>query len=312
MKRNMVLKKSILYTIKKGDTLWDLSEKYLGDPWEFPRIWCSNLNKIKDPDLIYVGQTIVIPATLDNNPSATRISTNRQPPKSLKQQAHKIRIPFSIHKKFSKKETIHYLNFDAHIKLDGKVVLKKSQTVPLASVTAQGGEVVKKQALDAIDKLTREIKVDQNGEKVTFSTYMVLKSNEQSGHSPSVAIGPKWEAGKPMPSFTVEFRFPSLNGKIDSFDYSGSLKAIIEIEPKIKPPISRREKTPFPKPSISKEAVKTGKKVGTQITIGVILTWLLFRLNPQLQASTIMMNPGIMNQSIYPGIYPNASMQRIY
>ena len=46
------------YIIKKGDTLWDLSALYLGNPIEWPVIWRNN-QYIKDPHWIYPGDILV-------------------------------------------------------------------------------------------------------------------------------------------------------------------------------------------------------------------------------------------------------------
>jgi hypothetical protein len=45
------------YTVKKGDTLWDLCDHYLHNPWEWPRVWSYN-PELQNPHWIYPGDLI--------------------------------------------------------------------------------------------------------------------------------------------------------------------------------------------------------------------------------------------------------------
>ncbi|MBQ7385044.1 MAG: LysM peptidoglycan-binding domain-containing protein [Ruminococcus sp.] len=53
--------KATTYTVKKGDTLWGVAKKFLGNGAKYNLIFNANKDKIKNPNLIYVGQTFTIP-----------------------------------------------------------------------------------------------------------------------------------------------------------------------------------------------------------------------------------------------------------
>ncbi|MEP7280580.1 MAG: LysM domain-containing protein [Rubrivivax sp.] len=46
------------YTVKRGDTLWDISKLFLTTAWRWPELWGMNLDQIRNPHLIYPGQVL--------------------------------------------------------------------------------------------------------------------------------------------------------------------------------------------------------------------------------------------------------------
>jgi hypothetical protein len=45
------------YVVRRGDTLWDISAKFLSKPWLWPEIWQAN-PQVRNPHLIYPGDVL--------------------------------------------------------------------------------------------------------------------------------------------------------------------------------------------------------------------------------------------------------------
>ena len=52
----------VFHTVVKGDNLWKISEKYLGSGARHKEVFEANRPMLKDPDKIYPGQVLRIPA----------------------------------------------------------------------------------------------------------------------------------------------------------------------------------------------------------------------------------------------------------
>ena len=66
------------YIVKEGDTLWDLSDEFLNDPFAWPDLWENNRH-IQDPHWIYPGDSIYFGDSTRDEQVTIPTSQNRYP-----------------------------------------------------------------------------------------------------------------------------------------------------------------------------------------------------------------------------------------
>lgn len=78
------------YVVKKGDTLWDISNTFLTSPWLWPEIWHAN-PQIDNPHLIFPGDVISL-IYVDGQPRLTVNRTLRLTPSGTDKLTPQVRV----------------------------------------------------------------------------------------------------------------------------------------------------------------------------------------------------------------------------
>ena len=71
-----------VYTIVSGDTLWDLAQRFLGDPYLWPQIWERN-RYILDAHWIYPGDPLLLGLEVSEPPAPSPVDTTELGPETL-------------------------------------------------------------------------------------------------------------------------------------------------------------------------------------------------------------------------------------
>lgn len=79
------------YTVVKGDTLWDISSRFLDNPWYWPEIWHVN-PQVSNPHLIYPGDQLAL-VYIDGKPRITKVGGNGVIKLSPKVRSEQITTP---------------------------------------------------------------------------------------------------------------------------------------------------------------------------------------------------------------------------
>ncbi len=275
------------YVVREGDTLWDLAGKFLESPLEWSRLWAYNNRSsvvqvtgkgIKDPDLIYVGQKLlmpILPGDLPSEPPEDK-SLKKNPPPRLKDKLKDTFIPFVFKYDLDDLPLIQSVGpgFSATIKLSGSVAIKLADKVPLASVTHKGLEMTYKSQTDGVlEQLLSETSVswDKNTRRITYGCNMVSKST--TPFAPSTSIGIAISSNSPVPVIKGEIQYPSLTGTLNRHHYVAmDVKIVIEIAPEVPvdspEPVIKKYHTPV---SVHGSVPKPERKTNWVFIGGVVL-----------------------------------------
>lgn len=74
------------YVVVPGDTLWDISSKFLRDAWRWPEIWGMNKDEVRNPHKIYPGDVILLEDTPDGK--RLRIAGEKETVKLTPKNSH--------------------------------------------------------------------------------------------------------------------------------------------------------------------------------------------------------------------------------
>lgn len=240
--------KNQTYIVKKGDTLWELSRRFLGAPTQWPRIHSYNNRSevvrvtgkaIKNPDLIYPGQKLLLPIRPQQHKVPKKVKPREYPPASLKKRIPKTYVPFASMYKLDDLPLLEYESFTtpgfkASISFQGDVAIRLADKVPLSHVTNRGLEIHYKSMTDAVlGQLLQDsvVEWDKTTNKISYACNMV--SNSDTPHAPSTSIGVALASDKPVPVLRAEIRYPELKGYFQrNFFMAVDVKVVIDLEPR--------------------------------------------------------------------------------
>jgi LysM repeat protein len=83
------------YSVKKGNTLWGISgiQEIYGENFQWPLIFKANRDQIQDPDIIEVGQNLVISKEFSQNDVVQAIEDAKKTPQYKKHIKPRTRLP---------------------------------------------------------------------------------------------------------------------------------------------------------------------------------------------------------------------------
>lgn len=225
------------HIVKAGDTLWDLSEKYLKDPKRWPEIWEYNndafvrlpaANKmrpsvaIKNPHLIFVGQKLLVPTKMmkNNNQLSTKSSNSKS---RAATSIRSIPIRYSVNSREYKQ--ILPMGMTATVKISAEVTLQSDNAYTFAELSNNELNIkasIKRKNQDALDKLISGFTLGLNTKtkQISFESQITVNSGESYEHTWNTKVTLNPITGQPI--YTVSIKFPEIKGKLGRQQYLAS------------------------------------------------------------------------------------------
>lgn len=266
------------YTVKAGDTLWDLAQAHLGNPERWPEIHAHNNrpeivaltnSRIVDPDLIFVGQTLYLP-----NGDAPPPNLPQPRPGAGKRPAR--RQVYSIPFKFSLPDlpaiTVVSPTHTATIKLKGSVTLQSEKTIDFLSLTRDEIVVSAKREADlALQRLVSDTKISLNPGTGQLKLEMGLTIHSDSPYTPSTSVSTSLSPTG-QPCVTSSIKAPPLKGKVlDHLYHTENLSFEVEVCIRGRRPGQRRVPQPRPGP-VRQPQPQRGPSTWDYLVAGALVT----------------------------------------
>jgi hypothetical protein len=245
------------YTVKPGDTLSQIAGSTLGNRAQWRRIWRYNNRSqvvrvtgrsVPNPDLIYPGQVLLIPALPGQAPvqgEATREAAvpvladelkNIASPLSIKYRLDDLRFPRVVQS-----------GVVVELRMTGDVLLMSQRVYPALYVTERQeieAQVVS-QANHAFGALVNDCRLVYDSSQNTLTYRSMLVSQSSAANGVASAVGIQTDMQNPIPKLRFEFRFPKLSGAIPPFHYSAvDVKIVVELSPDTPAPVGSSPQEP--------------------------------------------------------------------
>jgi hypothetical protein len=232
------------YIVKRGDTLWDLAGRYLNDSTRWPEIWHFNNQQysspdirtklkpshhIDNPDLIFVGQKILIP-TGDSRRQTIKPNPGEKGNTPAKNKARLIPYKYKLERNLFES----YLpgGFKATLTIKGAITIQSEKIVDWVEFNREEFDIkVAREYQTPLNKLVSEYQlgVNEKTKQIDFSCGVTINSKVPyaTKFQSKVSLNPLTG----MPKYTTTITYPEIKGKLNEYFYTATGYSVsIEIE----------------------------------------------------------------------------------